>query len=121
MIANSFLMRRSAKAIDKTASKRAVRWWRTAPDPGLRMSIELGSGDARGVGDVFVASQRDAGEGFAAEDTPPALDEVQPRGANGNEGVLDARMRGADARRGCAVSQSRIGPLLWLARLSATR
>ncbi len=98
LVADSFALyvwvRRSSKAIDQTATQRAAWWRRTAPDPRARMTIELGGGEAGGVGDVIGAGQRDAGEGFAAEDAPPALDEVQPRRADRDEGMLDARMRG---------------------------
>jgi hypothetical protein len=56
------------------------------------MAVELGRGDARGVGDVVGVGQRRAGERFAAEDPPPPFDEVEPGRPHGNEGVLDARM-----------------------------
>ncbi len=87
-------MRRSSKAIDETASRRAVWRGRTAPDPGRGVAIELGGSDAGGVGDVLSVGQRDAGKGFAAEEPPPALDEVELGSANRDEGVLDARMVG---------------------------
>jgi hypothetical protein len=107
-------MRRSAKAIDKTATERAVwgRW--AAPDPGLGVAIELGGSDAGDVGDIVVVSQGLTGKRFAAKDAPPAFNEMQPCRPDRDAGVLDARMRGcADARmRGCAASHSRIGPLL---------
>ncbi len=35
---------------EETAPKRAVRWRRASPDPGLGVVIELGRGDARGGG-----------------------------------------------------------------------
>lgn len=58
------------------------------------MTIELGGGEVGGVSDVRSVGQRDVREGFAAEDAPPALDEIQPRCADRDEGVLDARVRG---------------------------
>lgn len=71
-------LRRSSKAIHKATTKRAV--WRsgTAPDPRLRVTIELGRSEAGGVGDVGGVGERDAREGLATEDPPPALDQVEP-------------------------------------------
>lgn len=54
------------------------------------MAVELGGRDAGDVGDVVVIGQRLAGEGFAAEDPPPAFNQIEPRRANGKEGVGDA-------------------------------
>jgi hypothetical protein len=84
-------VRRSSKAIDKAATKRAVWWSGTAPDPGVSMPVELGGGQAGGVSDVVCARQRDAGEGFAAEDAPPPFDEVEPGRADWDESVLNTR------------------------------
>jgi hypothetical protein len=68
-------------------------WWRWAsPDPGAGMAVELSGGDAGGVGDILGVGQRHAREGFAAEEPPPAFDEVEPGGADRNEGVLDPRV-----------------------------
>jgi hypothetical protein len=86
------LVRRSSKAIDKAAPPLAVLRGRTAPNPGLGMAIELGGSDAGGVGDVVMVSQGLTGKCLAAEDAPPAFNEIEPGGSNRNEGVLDARM-----------------------------
>ena len=56
------------------------------------MAIELRRGDARDIGDVVVVGQGLSGERFAPEDAPPPLNQIEPRGADRNEGVLDARM-----------------------------
>src|SRR5260221_3031966 len=88
------LVRCSSTAIHETAPKRTVRWRRASPDPGLGVVIELGGGDARGVGDVVGVGQRRAGEGCAAEEAPPPLDEVEPGCPNRNEDALDTWMRG---------------------------
>jgi hypothetical protein len=88
----SKLVRRSAKAIGETAPKRAVWRRRTAPDPGLSVPVELGGGETGDIRTVVVISQRLAREGFAAEEPPPALDAVEPGGADGNAGVRDARV-----------------------------
>src|SRR5258708_27066780 len=86
------MMRRSSKAIQEAAPERAL-WWRwPPPDPGAGVTVELSGGDAGGVGDVVGVGQRRTGEGFAPEKAPPALDEVEPGGADRNEGVLDPRL-----------------------------
>src|SRR5258708_11328483 len=86
------MMRRSAKAIQEAAPERAL-WWRwPPPDPGAGVTVELSGGDAGGVGDVVGVGQRRTGEGFAPEKAPPALDEVEPGGADRNEGVVDPRV-----------------------------
>ena len=58
------------------------------------MTVELGGGDTGNVGDVVGVGDRNPGEGFAPEETPPALDEVEPGGAHRNEGMLDPRVLG---------------------------
>src|SRR5260370_4912104 len=86
------IMRRSSKALQEGAAERAL-WWRwSPPDPGAGVTVELSGGDAGGVGDVVGVGQRRTGEGFAPEKAPPALDEVEPGGADRNEGVLDPRV-----------------------------
>jgi len=78
------------------------RWWAT-PDPRLGVPIELGGCQTHHVGDVFIVGEGLSGEGFAAEETPPALDQVQPGGADGDEGVLDARVSGQPVPNGTAA------------------
>ena len=58
------------------------------------MAVELGSGDAGNVGNVVGVGDRHAGEGFAPEEAPPALDEVEPGSARRDEGVLETRVSG---------------------------
>jgi hypothetical protein len=77
--------------------------WRTAPDPRCGVPIELGGCQTHHVGDVFMVGEGLAGERFAAEEAPPALDEVEPGGADGDEGVLDARMRREPVPNGAAA------------------
>jgi hypothetical protein len=74
------------------ATELAVRTWRPSPDPGCRVAIELSGGDTRDVGDIVGVGQRHAGEGRATEEAPPAFDEIEPGGADGNERLVDARM-----------------------------
>lgn len=103
-------MRRSSKAIHETAAAHAVWGSGAAPDPWARMAIELRGGEAGGVGDVGSVGQRDTSEGFAAEDAPPALNEVQPGGPNRDEGVLNAWVaRQPVANRATAVAGQVIG------------
>src|SRR5258706_6324265 len=56
------------------------------------MAVELSGGDAGGRGEIVRVGQGGAGKGCAPKDAPPACDEVEPGGADGNEGVLDARV-----------------------------
>ncbi len=58
------------------------------------MAVELGGGDSGNIGDVVGVGDRDPGEGFAPEEAPPALDEVEPGGAGWDKGVLDTRVSG---------------------------
>src|SRR5262245_18768222 len=104
------LMHRSSKAIDKTAPERTVwRWWAT-PDPRAGVAIELGSGESRDVRDIVGVSEGLAGERFAAEEPPPPLDEVEPGGADRNEGLLDPRMRAEPVADGAtAVAREIVG------------
>src|SRR5258706_16396992 len=87
-------LRRSSKVIHEAAPERAVWRRRTPPDPGAGVTVELSGGDSGSVGDVVGVGHRRAGEGFAPEKAPPALDEVQPGRADRNEGVLDPRVGG---------------------------
>ena len=64
-----------------------------SPDPGLGMTIEMVGGDLGDEGNVVIVSQRLPGEGFAAEESPPPLNEIQPGGSYRNEGVLDPGMQ----------------------------
>ena len=58
------------------------------------MTVELGSGDARDVGDVVAVGQGLTGEGLAPEEAPPAFNQVEPGRPHGNQGVRDARVVG---------------------------
>jgi hypothetical protein len=63
-----------------------------SPDPGVGVTIQVLGGDPGHVGKVVVISQGLSSEGLAAEDPPPALDQIQPGGSHRNTGVLDPRM-----------------------------
>jgi hypothetical protein len=56
-------------------------------------AIELGSRHARGKGDLGAVSEALTGIGCSAQEAPPALDQVQPSGPDGNEDLLDTRVR----------------------------
>lgn len=70
----------------------ALWWRRTPPDPRLGMAVEVGGGNARGVGNVVGISDRYPSKGLAAEDPPSAFDEVEPGGTRGDEGMLETRV-----------------------------
>jgi hypothetical protein len=69
-----------------------VRLWRPPPDPRLGMAIEMLGGDAGYIGNIMIIGQGLSGEGFASEDGPPPLNQIQPSGSHGDAGVLDPRM-----------------------------
>jgi hypothetical protein len=79
-------------------------WWRrAAPDPRLGVPIELGSCQTHHVGDVLMVGEGLSSKGFAAEQTPPALDQVEPGGAHRDEDLLEPRMRGQPVANGTAA------------------
>src|SRR5262249_27026960 len=87
------LVRHSSKTVDEKATKLAV-WSRgTVPDPGLGALIELASRHTCGEGDLGVIGETRPGVGDAAQEGPPGFDEVEPSGPDGNEDLLDARVR----------------------------
>ena len=63
-----------------------------SPDPGPGAGVELGGGDPGGMGDLIGVGEFLPGQGLAPEDPPPALLQVQPAGALGDERVPDAGM-----------------------------
>lgn len=54
--------------------------------------VELGRSDSCGLFNPISSGKTLASEGIAAEETPPALLQVEPAGPFGNEYLLDARM-----------------------------
>src|SRR5258708_14613653 len=70
----------------------APRFGRPAPDPRLGSPIELGGGDAHSLLDLLGIGKALASKRVAAEEAPPALLQIQPAGAFGNEDLLEARM-----------------------------
>ncbi len=69
------------------------RWW-TPPDPGCGVAIELSRRDGGDIRDVSSVGYRHAREGFPPEQSPPTFDEVEPRGARWDEGMLKTRVSG---------------------------
>jgi len=65
---------------------------RASPDPGLGVAIEMLSRAPGHISNIVIIGQRLSCEGFAPEDPPPALDQIQPRRSHWNEGVLNAGM-----------------------------
>jgi hypothetical protein len=63
-----------------------------SPYPGMGVRVELSGGNARGVGEILGVGSRRARAGFTPKDPPPALDEIEPGGADGNKGVLNTRV-----------------------------
>ena len=64
----------------------------SSPDPGVGVAIEVLGRDPGHVGNIVIIGQRLSREGFAPEDPPPALNQIQPRRSHRNEGMLDPRM-----------------------------
>ena len=69
------------------------RLGRPSPDPGLGTSIELCCRHAPGLIDLSWIGKALASQRITAEEPPPALLQIEPAGALGNEDLVDARMR----------------------------
>ena len=81
--------------IGSTQSGVGARRWGLGGRPqtqGLAWRLRCCGRDSGHVGNVMIIGQRLSGEGFAPEDPPPALNQIQPRRSYRNEGVLDAGM-----------------------------
>src|SRR5438045_9633383 len=85
-------MLRSLKGVYKAPAVGPWFWLGSSPDPGPGAGVELGGGHPGGVGDLAGVGEVLPGQCLAAEDPPPAFLHVQPAGALGDEGVLDAGM-----------------------------
>jgi len=88
------LVLRSLKAIRKEPAVVAMVLGRPTPDPGLSPQVELPGGDAGGLLDLIGIGKALPSQSIAAEQAPPALLQVQPAGAFGNEDLLEPRMLG---------------------------
>ena len=71
-------MRRSSKAIDKTAPEMAVRRRWAVPNPRTSLAIEVGGGESSDLRAVVVVREGLTSERLATEEPPPALDQVEP-------------------------------------------
>ena len=85
-------MLRSLKGVYKASS--VGPWFRLGPSPDPRpgAGVELGGGDLGGIGDLVGVGEGLPGQRLAPEDPPPALLQVQPAGALGDERVADPGM-----------------------------
>src|SRR5713101_6301743 len=88
------VVHRSSKVINETPPQVAVwrRW--TPPDPGFGVAVELSRRGGSDIRDVSGVGYRHAREGFPPEQSPPTFDEVEPRGARWDEGMLKTRVSG---------------------------
>src|SRR6266705_4544019 len=84
-------MLRSVDPVDKGAASVAWGWW-AAPHPRAGAGVELGGGDAGGQGDLRRVGEALPGKGLAANRPPPALLQVAPARAGGDEHLPDAGM-----------------------------
>src|SRR5438094_237217 len=85
-------MLRSLKGVYKASTVGPWFWLGSSPDPGPGAGVELGGGDPGGIGDLVGAGEGLPGQRLPPEDPPPALLQVQPAGALGDERVPDAGM-----------------------------
>ena len=102
-------MLRSLDAVGEGVA--SVAWGRrwAAPHPWSGAGIELTGRHPGRQRDLLGSGKRLAGKGLAAKQPPPALLQIQPAGALGDEHLADA---------GWSTSQVRVEELLWLERLS---
>jgi hypothetical protein len=105
------LVLHSSKVVHKTPSPMPRRSGRPSPYPRFRPMIELFGGYPRSKLDLFRVGEVLPGQSLPTEHPPPCLLQVQPGSAFRDEDLLYPR-------RGWLPNHSRIGGLLWLARLS---
>lgn len=65
-------------------------------------TIELSRRDPCGESDLGAVGETLAGVGCPTQEPPPALDQIEPAGADGNEDLVDARVGGQPVTDGCA-------------------
>ena len=83
-------MLRSLDAVGEGVASVARGRWRAPPDPRAGVGIQLASRHPGGQGDLLGGGKALPGQRLAAKQPPPALLQIQPAGAFGDEGVLDA-------------------------------
>ena len=81
---------------------------RTSPDPGLGAPIELSGGDAGRLLDFLGIGKTLPGERITAEEAPPALLQIEPTGASGDEDLMEAWMPGEPSARLEAVMAAEV-------------
>src|SRR6266851_49422 len=104
------VMLRSLNTITKEATEATRHLGRSTPDPGFSASIELNRGDAGGLFDLVGIGKTLAGQRIAAEEPPPALLQVEPARAGGNEELMEPGMLGQPgAGLGTVVAREVVG------------
>ena len=82
----------SLNTVTKESAIAAMILGWASPDPGVGSQVELSGRDTRGLLNLFGIGKTLPGERIAAEETPPALLQVEPAGPGGDEDVMDAWM-----------------------------
>src|SRR5688500_12233021 len=84
------LVLRSLDPVGEASAEVAGWWGWPAPYPGAGASVELRGRDRGRQGDLVGSGKALPGQGGAAKQPPPALLEVEPAGALGDEDLADA-------------------------------
>lgn len=91
-IPEEVLVLRSLNPVIKDPAPGAVGGRRSPPDPRFGTGVELGSGHTPGQVNLARVSKTLTSERIPAEEPPPALLEIEPAGAFGDEDVLQPWM-----------------------------
>ncbi len=70
----------------------AVILGRSTPDPGMGSPVELSGRDARSLRNLVRVGKALSSQAITAEQSPPALLQVEPARPGGNEDVMEPRM-----------------------------
>jgi hypothetical protein len=107
---NHVLVLHSSKAVRKESAQMAPRFRRSSPDPRFGSVVELLRGGLPCPVNLVSIGKTLVGERVTAEEAPPALLQIQPTRAFGNEHLLDARMvRQPGARLQAVVTAQVVG------------
>jgi hypothetical protein len=68
------------------------RFGRATPNPGSGFPVQLPGSDSRRLVDLVTIRKALSGKGLSSEDTPPPLDEVEPRRSLRDERMLYPRV-----------------------------
>ena len=83
---------RSSKTIRKEMVQGTLCLRRASPHPGLGSMVELSRGDSGGLLNLSGIGKTLASEGIAAEETPPALLQIEPACSCGKKDVMQTGM-----------------------------